>query len=102
MSRREKLQQMLEKEPDDAFLHFGLAMELVKEGQADDALACFDSVLKIDPVHTAAFYHKGNTLIGLERFNDAKVVLQDGVSAAQQIGNAHAQREMQELLDSLS
>ena len=102
MSRREKLEQMLEKEPDDAFLHFGLAMELVKEGQQDDAIGRFDRVLKIDPVSTAAFYHKGNTLIGLERLDDAKSALRAGIEAAKQISNAHAQREMEELLDSIA
>lgn len=102
MSRREKLEQLLEKEPKDAFLHFGLAMELVKEGQMDDALASFDRVFEIDPTDTAAYYHKGNTLIGLERSEEAKSVLEAGVAAAQKIGNAHALSEMQELLDGIA
>lgn len=102
MPRRDKIEQMLEREPDDTFLNFSLAMELVKEGAADLALTRFDRVLELDPAYTAAHYHKGNTLIGLERIDDARAVLEAGVAATQQSGDDHAHREMVELLSTIS
>jgi len=98
MPRRDRIQQMLEKEPDDVFLNFSLAMELAKEGEVASALACFDRVLKLDATYTAAHYHKGNTLIGLGRLEEARAVLQQGVAACRQVGDDHAQREMLDLL----
>ena len=101
MSRSEKLRQLLEKEPDDAFLNYGLAMELVKEERIDEALERFDRVIQLDPCDTAAHFHKGNTLIGLQRFDEAQSVLEAGLAAARNNGNAHAESEIQELLDSI-
>lgn len=102
MSRRQKIELLLEKEPNDAFLNFGLAMELLKEGESLAALDRFDRTLAIDAVYTAAYHHKGYTLIALERIDEAKSTLQAGIEAAAQISNAHAKREMTELLESIS
>ena len=102
MSRAEKIIQMLQTEPDDVFLNFGLAMEYVKAGQQDKALVQFDRVLALDATYTAAHYHKGNTLIGLGRTDEARQILTSGVTAAQGNGDAHAEGELQVLLDSIA
>jgi predicted Zn-dependent protease len=102
MSRREKIEKLLEKEPDDVFLNFGLAMELVKENEPEDALARFDRVLQLDPRYHAAHFHKGSTLIALGRADEARRVLTQGVAAARASGNAHAEGEMTELLASVA
>jgi len=101
MPRRDKIEQMLEKEPDDVFLNFSLAMELAKDGETDQALARFDRVLSLDSTYTAAHYHKGNTLIGLGRNEEARAVLEQGVATCKQIGDDHGHREMLDLLASL-
>ena len=102
MTRIHKIQQLLEKEPDDAFLNFGLAMEFIKEGNTESAIEAFDRVLTLDPSYSAAHYHKGNTLLGLGRLEEAKTVLEQGVAAAKAAGDSHTQGEMQELLDGIS
>ncbi len=101
MNRIDRLKSLLERDPTDAFLHFGLAMEYVKLGRLDDALAAFDRVLEHDPNYSAAYYHKGNTLIGLGRHEEARDVLARGVEVTRRNGDPHAQREMEELLASL-
>ncbi len=102
MSRREKLEQMLERQPDDAFLHYGLAMELVKEGQIEAALQRFDRTLTIDAGYVAAYFHKANTLIGAGRLEEARTTLRTGIDTAGQRQDSHARDEMQGLLDSLA
>ncbi len=102
MTRRDKIERMLQDEPNDAFLHFGLAMELVKEGMTDKAITQFERVLAIDPLYTAAHHHLGNALIAAGRVEAARGVLSTGVDAARQIGNAHAEGEMLALLEGLS
>lgn len=92
---------MLLKEPDDVFLNFSLAMELVKAGETEPALQRFDRVIELDGNYTAAYYHKGNALIGLERTDDARRVLADGVEACCRVGDTHALSEMTDLLNSI-
>ncbi|MBI4718900.1 MAG: tetratricopeptide repeat protein [Planctomycetes bacterium] len=99
MVRREKLEALLQSSPDDPFLHFGLAMELAKEGDVASALARFDRVIELDHGYAPAFYHKGSVLIASGRFDEARAVLRAGVQAARAAGNAHAESEMQALLD---
>jgi len=102
MSRREKLEQMLERQPEDPFLHYGLAMELVKGGDVAGALARFDRTLEIDRDYVAAYYHKANALIGQNRTAEARTTLLAGMQAAQRKQDSHAQAEMQGLLDSIA
>lgn len=101
MNRREKLEQMVAREPGDPFLHYGLAMELMKEGQLDAALERLDRTLSLDAGYLAAYFHKGNALAGAERIEEARRVLQAGVEAARRKQESHAEAEMQGLLDSL-
>ena len=101
MPSREQLEKLLKAEPDDVFLNFGLAMELKKADLTDEAIAQFDRVIQLDPTYTAAYYHKGNTLIALGRNEEAKPILQAGVEATRQAGNPHAESEMQALLDGI-
>ncbi len=102
MSRREKLEQMLERQPDDPFLHYGLAMEHVKEGDVGAALDRFDRTLSMDADYVAAYFHKGNTLVGAGRIDEAKATLRAGIEAARRKNDTHAEGEMQGLLDSLA
>ncbi len=101
MSRHDKLLAMLEKDPLDPFLHFGVAMELVKEGRQDEAIARFDRTIELDPAYTAAHYHKGNTLIGIGKGEEARAVLTAGIEKARCTGDAHTAGEMQDLLDTI-
>lgn len=102
VSRRERLETMLGNEPNDAFLHFGLAMELVKEQRFDEAVRHFDRAAAIDPNYVAAHYHKGNTLMIAGRIEEARRVLLDGLRIAEAAGEGHAASEMQALLERLA
>ena len=101
MARRKKLEQMLEKTPQDTFLNFGLAMELAKEGMTEEALAQFDHVLQIDPSYLTAYFQKGSTLINAGRVPDARTALSAGIAAARSLGDSHTESEMQAMLDTL-
>ena len=101
MSRREKLRKMLEENPDDVFLNFGLAMELAKEGATQAAIAQFNRVLELDGRYLAAHFQKGSTLIAAARIEEARAALSSGVDAARAAGDPHAESEMRALLDSL-
>ena len=74
-TRREKLEEMLAKSPNDAFTLYGLALECKMYAQS---------------------------LAQNERSEDARAVLNQGIQAAQRAGNHHALSEMEGLLSELS
>ncbi|MCH7814104.1 MAG: hypothetical protein IID40_08800 [Planctomycetes bacterium] len=99
MPTREQLDKLLAAEPDDVFLNFGLAMELSKEASKAPALKQFARIIELDADYTAAYYQQGRLLLGLGDREQARQVLTAGVEATKRTGDAHAQSEMQELLD---
>lgn len=101
MPSLEKLDQMLQKEPQDVFLNFARAMELARQNRGDEALQQFDRVIGLDAGYCPAFFQKGRTLVGLGRTADARAALQSGIAAAESVGDHHAAGEMNDLLQSL-
>lgn len=101
MSRRAKIEQMLEKSPDDVFLNFGLAMELAKGGAIDAAVTRFDRVLTLDPKYIPAHFQKGSSLLAAGQKDEGKAALTIGMAVAIANGDPHAAEEMQALRDSV-
>lgn len=101
MSRREKIEAMLVDEPRDTFLRYSLAMELEKEGAHDASLAKFHELTHDEPPYVPAFFMAAQQLAKLDRVNEARTYLRDGIEAARVQGNAHAAGEMSEFLASL-
>ncbi len=101
MSRLEQLEKLLKAEPDDAFLNFGIAMELAKAQRFDESLARFDRVIQFDPNYIAAHFHKAKTLLAMGAEEAAKAELSQGIERAAACGEMHAKGEMEELLSSL-
>ena len=101
MSRREKIEAMLADEPGDVFLRYSLAMELDKEGDHDASLARFGELTRDNQPYVPAFFMAAQQLARLERFNEARAFLRDGIDQARAQGNAHAAGEMSEFLASL-
>ncbi len=101
MSRREKIERLVEMEPDDVFLNFSLAMELVKEGLIDEAIARFDRVLELDSADIAAYVQKGSVLIDAGRSVDARATLSLGLTVAEKAGDAHMADQMRQLLKAI-
>jgi predicted Zn-dependent protease len=101
MSRRERIEAMLADEPRDTFLRYSLAMELEKEGANDAGLAKFNELTRDEPPYVPAFFMAAQQLAKLDRINEARSYLREGIEAARAQGNAHAAGEMSEFLASL-
>jgi len=97
-NRIEILQQLLAQNPENTFVRYGLAMELVKSGELERAMHEFSSVLKTDPAYGAAYFHGGQTLEKLGRLDDARDYYRRGVANAR---DPHARSELQSALDIL-
>jgi thioredoxin-like negative regulator of GroEL len=101
MSRREKIEAMLADEPRDTFLRYSLAMELDKEGDHDGSLVRLSELTHDTPPYVPAFFMAAQQLVRLNRVNEARAYLRDGIDAARAQNNAHAAGEMSEFLVSL-
>jgi predicted Zn-dependent protease len=95
------LQQILAANPQDSFARYGLAMDYAGRNELDSALEQFAMLLRDHPNYTPGYFMAAQTLVRAGRIHPAKEHLEQGISSAQREGNAHAQREMQALLDEL-
>ena len=102
MSRIAKLRRLLESDPADVFVNFGLAMELLKEDQREEAIVLFDRILELDPGYVVAYMQKGNALIALGKREQAKETLAQGIAAAKAAGESHTADQAKKILDSLA
>jgi tetratricopeptide (TPR) repeat protein len=100
-TRREKIEALLAAEPNDAFLRYALAMELDKEGEHERSLAGLRELTRLSPPYVQAFFMAGQQLVRLDRIEEARAFLRDGIEEARRQGNLHAAGEMGELLASL-
>ncbi|QDT09568.1 hypothetical protein K239x_15140 [Planctomycetes bacterium K23_9] len=101
MSRREKILAMLADDPTDTFLRYSLAMELRSEGSHDDSIAKLQELTKDATPYVPAFFMAAQQLADLDRVDEAREFLRDGIEQARSQGDSHAAAEMSELLASL-
>ena len=101
MSRLEKIQNMLETDPDSEMLLYMLAMEHRKEGQQAEALQVFEQLQTREPPHVPSFFMAAQMQAEAGETAAARSILRDGIETARTQGDSHAAGEMSELLASL-
>jgi Flp pilus assembly protein TadD len=94
-TRLEQLQKMLEREPNDTFLLYGLAMEHKKAGANELALQLLAKVVELEPSHGYAFFQQGQILENDGHIESARKAYREGIVAAQKSGDAHAKSELE-------
>lgn len=99
--RIDKLMRLLENEPDDSFCLYGLGQEYAREGNHEKALAYYDRLLEVDPDYVYGYYHKARSLEALQRVDEARQTLKDGLERAMETGDDKAAGEINELLGSM-
>ena len=100
-NRMTELKRLLEHEPNDPFLRYGMAMEHKKAGDLDEAIAWFDKTLEAEHTYCYAYYHKGQCLESAGKNSEAASVYRKGIEVARGCNDAHAAGEMQAALDLL-
>lgn len=97
-TRREKIEQMLEQQPDDVFLLYGLAMEYVREGDEEEGIRRLQRVTEVDPDYHSAYFQGGQILARQGESEQAREWVSKGIEAARRKGNSHAAGEMEGFL----
>jgi tetratricopeptide (TPR) repeat protein len=101
MSRREQLEHLLDAEPNDPFLRYGLAMCCASDGDTGVAQEHFQTLLADHPNYVAGYFQFAQLLARLGDSEQAKPLIQTGISVAVRTGDSHAAREMNEFLATL-
>ncbi len=98
LPRKEMIFDMLEKEPNDVFLNYALAMEHLSTSDFTDAEMQFKKVLEINSTYLPCFYQLGqvNEKIG----NNEKAIsfYKQGVELAKSQNNTKALGELNEAI----
>ena len=102
MDKIAALSQILEGNPTDAFARYGLAIAYAADGNDEQALTEYGTILTHTPDYVPAYQMSAQLLLKTGRQAEARTRLTDGVRIAEQTGNAHAASEMQAMLDDLS
>jgi tetratricopeptide (TPR) repeat protein len=97
-TRIDILKQLLEQNPTSTFARYGLAMEYIKAGELETAVAEFKTIAAADPGYSAAYFHGGQTLEKMGRLSEARGFYREGIAATR---DEHARSEMQAALESL-
>jgi tetratricopeptide (TPR) repeat protein len=99
--RLQTLQSMLDQDPNNAFVRYGLAQALATAGKLEESVAAYRELISRDPNYVAAYYHGGQTLEKLGQTDDARKIYEDGLEACTRKGDMHTRSEIQAALDIL-
>lgn len=100
-TRRQRLEEFVAAQPDDAFSRYGLAMECLNAGDAASAEEHFRKLLESNPDYVPAYFHFGQLLARLSRADEARRIFGAGIVFAQKKGDAHARSELEAALSEL-
>lgn len=100
-NRLAQLEALLADDPADSMTRYAVALEHAGLGDEPTACRLLSELIADDPNYVPAYLMNGQYLAKLGRVEEAVFVLERGVIAAHQAGNAHAAGEMQGLLATL-
>ena len=96
-----KLQAMLEKQPNDPFLLYGIALEHKKLGESPKAIEFLNRCIAVDPNYCYAYFQRGQICEITGDLEAARRSYNDGIVAAKRARDAHAESELQGALEML-
>jgi tetratricopeptide (TPR) repeat protein len=99
--RIEMLDKMIEKGSRDPFVRYARALELRGLGRLDEALSALSEVRALHSDYVPTFLMAGQIATQLDRVEEARDWLQQGIAAARAARDEHARTELQQALDAL-
>lgn len=97
--RLRRLEQMLERNPGDPFLLYGIGLEYKKQNEPQRAIEYLDRAIAADAGYCYAYFQKGMICESQGQIEAAKRAYRAGIDAAQRKGDAHALSELQGALE---
>ncbi len=92
------LKRFLEKDPNDSFTRFALAMEYNKVGNRAEAEETYLDLISKDPNYVGTYYHLGMIYSLSGNKDKARKVFEDGIKVATGVNDNHAVSELRQAL----
>lgn len=92
--RLEALERLLKQGQDSAPLHFGLGRGYLDAGRIQEAVLQLEAAVTLDPSYSAAWKHYARALVQTGRIEEAAMVYERGIAAAEGRGDLQAAKEM--------
>jgi len=97
-TRLEKLKEMENQKPDDAFVKFAIAQEYVGMNDHDTALSYFQILLVSHPAYLPLYYQLGKLYERNNETQRAADIYTQGIAVAKAAGDLKTARELNEAL----
>jgi len=92
--RLEALEKLLRQGQDSALLRFGLGRGYLDAGRIQEAVLHLEAAVTLDPGYSAAWKHYAQALVQTGRIEEAAIVYERGIAAAEGRGDLQAAKEM--------
>jgi len=99
--RIEQLQQMLARDPNDAFCLYALGMEYASTGAHEAAAAHLERSLEQDADQPYAYFHRARSLAAIGRRAEAMQAASEGLHCAESLEDEKAVAELAQLQQDL-
>ena len=100
--RMQQLRRMLEREPNDTFLLYGLALEYKKTNDTKNAIEYLNRVIQLDPGYCYAYHQQGLIFESVGDLDSARRAYRAGIESAKNKGDAHARGEIEAALSMIT
>lgn len=99
--RLKRLRKLLERDPDDPFMHYAIGLEYVSMKRYNQGIAKFQDLIQRDSHYVPAYHQLGLLLVQLRKKDEAISILQQGIAEAAGAGDQQSRMEMEEILRDL-
>jgi len=99
--RLDSLLKLLEQDPDDSFLLYGIALEHIAKSNYEKAEKYLTSLLIKDPDYVPAYMQLARAYENLSLIDKAKNNYKEGIEIARKNNDPHAADEMEAFLNEL-
>lgn len=99
--RINKLKEFLEKDPNDSFSKYALALEHLKLNEIEKGKSLFEELIKNDPKYTGTYYQLGKLYQKLGQTESAEKIFRAGISVTTELQQQHAKSELMNALNEL-
>jgi len=99
--RIDAIRKLLAKTPDDVFLRYSLAMELVAGEKFEEAVGEFDRCIELDEQYLPAYVEAGKACRSAGQNDKAGAYLNRAMVVAERLGDGHSQDAIRQQLQGL-
>jgi Tfp pilus assembly protein PilF len=92
------LQTFLEKDPNDSFTRYALALEFLNGNELREAIRELESILNNDEEYIATYYQLAKAYVSIGEKEKAKSIYEKGITLTESKGDSHTNQELREAL----